>query len=236
MTEICKNIEAIREKIRIVQTDAGRETPVRLMAVTKFVDADRINEAIDLGGIREIGENRPQELCEKYDKLHLDGVKVHMIGSLQTNKVKYIIDKVDMIHSLDSERLAAEIDRQAEKHGKVMDCLIEVNIGKEENKGGVLPEDVLPFYEAVKAYPHLRICGLMTIAPFTEDEEQQRFWFSKTKEIFDRLSKLLPAGTTPVLSMGMSDSYPAAIACGSDIVRVGSAIFGSRPPKNMNNL
>ena len=233
MSNICENIETVRRKMREAEAAAGKTASTRLLAVTKFVDADRINEAIDLGGIREIGENRPQELCEKYEKLHLDGVKVHMIGSLQTNKVKYIIDKVDMIQSLDSLRLAGEIDRQAKKHEKVMDCLIEVNIGREENKGGVDPDEVLPFARAVLGeYPNIRLRGLMTIAPFTDDEEEQKKWFSATKEIYDALVRdVLPKDCAPILSMGMSDSFPAAICCGSDVVRVGSAIFGSRAPK-----
>ena len=233
------NITSLREKIAAAENASPYHKNVTLMAVTKTVDADRINHAIEVCVIRCIGENRVQELCDKYPLLHLDGVSVHLIGSLQSNKVKYIIDKVDMIHSLDSLSLAKEIDRQAKKHGKTMDCLIEINIGREESKGGIAPEEeeILRFYDTVTTdYPAVRIRGLMTIAPNTGDTSAYHRYFSETKALFDalcekRLSRV--AGMEPVLSMGMSGSYEEAILCGSDIVRVGSGIFGARqyPPK-----
>lgn len=220
--------------VRAALADACAASPyhqnVTLMAVTKTVSADRINHAIDACGIRCIGENRVQELCEKYPLLHLDGVSVHLIGSLQSNKVKYIIDKVDMIHALDSLSLAKEIDRQAEKHGKIMDCLIEINIGREESKGGILPEELFSFYDAVRAFPHVRVRGVMTIAPNTHDPDSYLRYFGETRRLFETLceTRLKETGVTPVLSMGMSDSFREAVLCGSDIVRVGSAIFGKR--------
>lgn len=221
---IAENIKEIRERMQRV----GADENTRLMAVTKYVDVDRINYAIDHCGIRLIGENRVQELTEKYDRLHLDGVEVHLIGTLQTNKVKYVIDKVDMIQSLDSLRLAQEIQKQAGAHGRVMDCLIEVNIGREANKGGVMPEELFDFWEQIRDFQNLRVCGLMTIAPFETSEAEQLKYFTQTKQLFDRLAALLPADVQPILSMGMSDSMEAAIRAGSDMIRIGTAIFGSR--------
>ncbi|MBE6658510.1 MAG: YggS family pyridoxal phosphate-dependent enzyme [Ruminococcaceae bacterium] len=235
--QIADNIRAVREKIEQSAAQSPYDKEVTLMAVTKTVDADRINYAIDSCGIRCIGENRVQELCEKYPLLHLDGVSVHLIGSLQSNKVKYIADKVDLIHSLDSLSLAKEIDRQAKKHSRVIDCLIEINIGREEAKGGIepTPDAILAFYDAVQCYENVRITGLMTIAPNcgTDDTARERYlaYFSETRRLFEQLCDQRLVSHTdlkPVLSMGMSGSYEAAILCGSDIVRVGSGIFGAR--------
>lgn len=224
-TYIAQNIQHVRNAMQ----QAGASDDTRLMAVTKFVDAQRINYAIDHCHIKLIGENRVQELLDKYDQLHLEGVSVHFIGSLQTNKVKYIIDKVDMIQSLDSLHLAQEIERQAEKHDKRMDCLIEVNIGGEENKGGVLPQNLFPLFEQVQKMPHIRVCGLMTIAPFVTEEDEQYMYFSQTRALFDRLRPMLSTSVSqPVLSMGMSDSLTAAIRAGSNMIRIGTAIFGAR--------
>ena len=236
--EIAENIRRIRDIIAQRQSQSPYHQQVTLMAVTKTVDAERINYAIDHCGIRCIGENRVQELCDKYPQLHLDGVSVHLIGSLQSNKVKYIADKVDLIHSLDSLSLAKEIDRQAKKHDRIIDCLIEINIGEEDAKGGIAPnlETVLAFYDAAAVYDNLRITGLMTIAPNcgTAPDAAERYtaYFSKTRALFEQLCALrLDAHpeVRPILSMGMSGSYEAAILCGSDIVRVGSGIFGARP-------
>ncbi len=234
---IAQNIEAVRAAIEDAQKASPYDKPVTLMAVTKTVDVDRINYAIDACGIRCIGENRVQELCEKYPHLHLDGVSVHLIGSLQSNKVKYIADKVDLIHSLDSLSLAKEIDRQAKKHDRIIDCLIEINIGREENKGGIEPDDdaVLAFYDAVSVYENIRVTGLMTIAPncAQDPDPDARYtaYFSETRRLFERLTAerlCRKPDLTPILSMGMSGSYRPAILCGADIVRVGSGIFGAR--------
>ncbi len=232
-TKISENIEQIRGALDNAQSASPYRQSVTLMAVTKTVGVDRINYAIDHCAIRCIGENRVQELCEKYPLLHLDGVSVHLIGTLQSNKVKYIIDKVDMIHSLDSHSLAKEIEKQAAKHGKIMDCLIEVNVGREEAKGGIFPEEVLSFFASLSAYEHVRVRGLMTIAPNTHVSASYMAYFSEVKDLFDALCKdeafLSRLGTdAPVLSMGMSGSYTEAIACGSHIVRIGSGIFGAR--------
>ena len=235
---IAENIKATRERIEAARAQSPYDREVTLMAVTKTVDVDRINYAIDHCGIRCIGENRVQELCDKYPLLHLDGVSVHLIGSLQSNKVKYIADKVDLIHSLDSLSLAKEIDRQAKKHNRVIDCLIEINIGREEAKGGIEPtaEAILAFYDEVSRFENVRITGLMTIAPNCSAEPDAHAhymaYFTETRRLYERLCRdrlSADPSVTPVLSMGMSGSYEAAILCGADIVRVGSGIFGARP-------
>ncbi|MBO5274848.1 MAG: YggS family pyridoxal phosphate-dependent enzyme [Clostridia bacterium] len=207
----------------------GANRQVTLLAATKTVPPEVINYAIDSLGITDIGENRVQELLDKYDALHLDNARLHFIGSLQTNKVKYIVDKVCMIHSVDSEKLALEIDRQARKHDIIMDVLIEVNIGREENKGGVMPEDVETLADKINELDGLRLCGMMTIAPKCGEKSEYFKYFDKTYQIFiDILQKKLHNINIPVLSMGMSDSYEEAIACGSNMIRVGSSIFGAR--------
>ena len=174
----------------------------------------------------KIGENRVQSLLEKYDALHRDGLDIHFIGSLQKNKVKYIIDKVSMIESLDSLPLAEEIERQAAKHEKVMDCLIEVNIGREAQKGGVLPEDVTDFAGKLAFFPHIRLCGIMTMAPKCDDPEDYRKYFRESYHIFiDICEKKLHNVDRHVLSMGMSRSFEAALAEGATLIRVGRAAF-----------
>lgn len=225
--EIAANIEEIRRK---TQASLGGATgQVTLLAATKTVPPEVINYAIDRCGITDIGENRVQELLDKYDTLHLEHARLHFIGSLQTNKVKYIIDKVCMIHSVDSAKLAVEIDRQAKKHGIVMDVLIEVNIGRETNKGGVMPENVEELADQINALGGLRLCGMMTIAPKCDKKDDYSKYFKKTYQIFiDNLQKKLHNIDIPVLSMGMSDSYEEAVACGSTMIRVGTGIFGAR--------
>ena len=228
-------LAAVRERLARAEAQSPYHQKVTLMAVTKTIDADRINHVLDEGGITDIGENRPQELCEKYPLLHLDGVRVHQIGTLQSNKVKYIIDKTALIHSLDSLTLAAEIEKQAAKRGITAECLVEINIGREENKGGILPEEsvLFPFYESAAEFPHVRIRGLMTIAPNTHDREAYLRYFGETRRLYEALrarylDAALPGDVSPVLSMGMSGSFEEAVLCGADIVRVGSAIFGER--------
>ena len=218
---------------------------VKLLAVTKTVPVEVINYAIDELGIDAIGENRVQELLSKYDSLHKPRsgkLEIHLIGSLQTNKVKYIIDKVDMIESVDSLKLAAEIDRQAKKHSLTMDILIEVNSGREEQKGGVNPDELLDFVEALKEFTSIRLRGLMTIAPRCEDRDDYLKYFGETRELFERIKSLkldfIDSDRFDTLSMGMSGSYPEAIRAGSTEIRLGSTIYGARiypePLKNEN--
>lgn len=218
-------MEDVRRRIRAC---AG-EREIRLCAATKTVPAEVINYAIDNLGLCEIGENRVQELLDKYDALHRDRIKLHFIGSLQTNKVKYIVGKVDLIHSLDSAALALEIDKRSGKLGITSDALIEINIGGEASKGGIAPEEVLDFYDSLAGFSHLRVCGIMAMAPKCVEKDEYRRYFEKTYQIFIDISrKRLHNIDSPILSMGMSDSFEQAIECGSNMVRIGSAIFGGR--------
>ena len=234
MESISERIAFYRERIETLRAQHHIEKPVELMAVTKFVTPERINEAIEQGGIRLIGENRPQELVRKYDALHLDGVRVHQIGTLQKNKVKYVLGRVCMIESLDSVALAAEIDRLAKNRGlSPIECLLEVNIGQEENKGGILPQELFSVYEQIAAFSHISVRGLMTITPFTADRAQRTAYFSQTEKLYERLCKdYLPPRTQPLLSMGMTESFEEAILCGADLVRIGTGIFGARTTAN----
>lgn len=223
-----RNIEVIRKNIDNAKARSGSTGEVTILAATKYADADRINYIHKNLGIDHIGENRVQHLLEHWDNIDKDGLNIHFIGSLQTNKVKYIIDKVCLIHSLDSDGLAKEIDRQAKKHGIVMDVLVEVNSGMEESKGGVAPCEVESFCLSLEKYEGVRIRGFMTMAPKGCTKEQYREYFTSTKEEcsrvwYDKLLKKEP----PLFSMGMSDSYEVAIECGSDIVRLGNIIFSN---------
>lgn len=218
--EICGNIKK-------AMSAAGRTDAVRLMAVTKTVSPDRINCAIGLG-VDLLGENRVQEFLDKRESYK--DAEIHFIGGLQTNKVKYIIDKVSMIHSVDSLRLAEEISRRAGRHGIVMDILAEVNIGGEDTKGGISPEDVREFCEGLLELPNIRLRGLMTIPPPDCPEE----YFSRMQKIFLDI-KARPLHNSneanflfDTLSMGMSGDYEKAVKYGSTIIRIGSGLFGYR--------
>ena len=200
---------------------SGRKADeVLLIAVTKLHSADEINEAID-AGITDIGENKVQEILDKYDRVK--SVRWHLIGHLQTNKVKYIIDKVDLIHSVDSMRLAQEIEKRASAAEKIMDILIQVNSAEEESKFGIGVDEAETLIKEIKdTCPHINIKGLMCIAPLEEDPEEARPFFRAVKEIFDRHKEF------SVLSMGMSNDFQVAIEEGSTAIRVGTAIFGNR--------
>lgn len=232
-----ERIESARAELDSLAQSAGH--PVKLLAVTKTVPVEVINYAIDELGIDAIGENRVQELLEKYDSLHSpDGKKleIHLIGSLQTNKVKYIADKVDMIESLDSLKLAAEIDRQCQKIGRKMDVLVEVNIGREPQKGGIMPEELEGFIAGLSDFKNLRLRGLMTIAPKSDDPDVYTKYFTETHRYFldlkERMTDKIDGNCFDVLSMGMSESFPEAVRCGSNEVRLGSSLFGRRNYQN----
>lgn len=237
-TLIAARLREARQEIKALSD--GRD--IKLLAVTKTVPVEVINYAIDELGIDAIGENRVQELLSKYDSLHnpkSGKLEIHLIGSLQTNKVKYIIDKVDMIESVDSLKLAAEIDRQAKKHSLAMDILIEVNIGREEQKGGIDPDELEAFCEALGEFSNLRLRGLMTIAPKCETKDEYLMFFNETRELFEGILEKelhnIAKDSFNVLSMGMSGSYPEAIRAGSTEVRLGSTLFGARAyPQNPN--
>ena len=220
------------EKIEIKENldrifDAVKNKNVTVVAATKTVDVERINYAIECG-LRHIGENRVNELLEKYDGYD-KRAKVHFIGQLQRNKVKYIIDKVSLIHSVDSIALADEIEKQAKKHDLVMDVLVEVNIGREESKGGVMPEELDEILAHISTLEHVNLRGLMTIGPKIENCENKSHFFSKMSEIFiDISTKNVDNSNMDILSMGMSSDYLEAVSCGSTMIRPGTALFGKR--------
>ena len=217
---IKSNIEQIFQEI------GDRKT--QLLAVTKTRTVDEINYAISCG-VRHIGENRVQELLEKYEHLNKEGVTIHLIGQLQTNKVKYIIDKVDLIHSVDSVRLAQEISKRAVKIGKVQDVLVEVNVGGELTKGGVAPEDLIPLLEEISKLPGILVQGLMCIPPIAVEKHQNREYFLKMNQfLVDIKAKKIDNINMDILSMGMSGDYEDAIEAGSTYIRVGRGIFGPR--------
>lgn len=220
-----RNLNAIRARADAAAATSPYGQSYELLLATKYATAEEINFAHSLG-VKKIGENRVQSLLEKYDKLDRDGLDIHFIGSLQKNKVKYIVDKVSMIESLDSLSLAEEIEKQAAKHEKVMDCLIEVNIGNEEAKGGVAPTDALDFAEKVLEFPHIRLRGIMTMAPKCTSNDEYRKYFRESYHIFiDICEKKLHNVDRSILSMGMSGSFEAALAEGANLIRVGRAAF-----------
>ncbi len=227
--EVAQNVRAIMQQVRDTALQAGRDpSEVQGMAVTKTVDPVLVNAAIG-AGITLLGENKAQELCAKYDSYHKDGVQIHFIGHLQTNKVRQIVDKVSMVESVDSVKLAREIDRHCAAIGKVMDVLLEVNIGREENKTGVFPELLPALLEEAGKLEHIRVRGLMTIPPVCETEEEVLQYFSQMRQLFiDIKQKKYDNISMEILSMGMSADYLAAVRCGSNIVRIGTAMFGQR--------
>lgn len=222
------NIISIKQNIDNIRKESNRQEDVNLMAVTKTVDVDKVLEAID-AGITDIGENKPQELARKYEIIG-DKVRYHLIGTLQTNKVKYIIDKAYMIHSLDRIALCEEIQKRAEKMDKNINCLVQVNISKEESKHGLEEESVIDFVKNVSAnYKNIHIKGLMTMAPFIDDDEEIRKVFKSLKNLSLKINDLnLPNVEMDTLSMGMSHDYKIAIEEGATIIRVGTSIFGQR--------
>lgn len=220
-------------KVRSGISAAADGRDVLLIGATKTVSAQIINYAAQECGLTDIGENRVQELVEKYPYLRTDLLRLHFIGRLQQNKVKYIIDKVCMIHSVDSVKLAREIDRCAKKKSLVMDVLIEINIGREESKGGVDPGDVLRFAEEISGFENIRLVGVMSVPPKTDSHDDCVRHFGQTREILTRLTDAgLVTTERPIMSAGMSDSYASAIACGANAVRIGTALFGKRMYKN----
>ncbi len=200
---------------------------ILLCAVTKTRTPEEINEAI-AAGITDIGENKVQEIVDKFDRVN--PVRWHLIGHLQTNKVKYIIDKVSMIHSVDSMKLALEIDKRAVAHNLTMDILLQVNSAKEESKFGIGTDETENLiHQILENCPNVRIKGLMCIAPLEEDPQDAAIYFRAVREQFNQFSKIKhPNLDFQVLSMGMSGDFEVAIAEGSNFIRVGTAIFGAR--------
>ena len=225
---ISENIENIRKNIDAACKRSGRDPKdVLLLAVSKTVDVDRIKVAVDCG-LNSLGENRVQEIMEKYEPMG-ENVKWHLIGHLQTNKVKYIIDKVELIHSVESIKLAEEINKQAKKHNLVMDVLVEVNMADEESKFGVKPEETESFIRELALMDNIRVRGLMTVAPHVENGEENRVYFRNMKQLLvDINAKNINNINMDILSMGMTGDYETAVEEGATIVRVGTGIFGKR--------
>ncbi len=223
---IDKNAEEVLNRINAAKSKSPYAQNVSVAAAVKYCEPQELRHLTEQTGIRLIGENRVQQLLEHYEYIDRENVDIHFIGSLQTNKVKYIIDKVSMIHSLDSLKLAAEIDKQAKKHGIVMDVLVEINCGREESKGGVMPEDVEAFCCEIMNFSSLNLRGCMTMAPKCEEKSDYLKYFGETYKLFlDIWRKIVHNNIEPVFSMGMSDSFEEAIECGSTIVRIGRSFF-----------
>lgn len=225
---ISENIKVIKEKIaRAAEKSGRRGEDILLLAVTKTIDIDRIRMAVDCG-LTELGENKVQEITDKYDALERD-VKWHMIGHLQTNKVKYIIDKVKLIHSVDSLKLAEEINKRAAAAGIVMDILAEINVAGEDSKFGITCDSAEETVREMSLMKNIRVRGLMTVAPNVENGEENRPVFRKLKQLLvDINSKNIDNVNMDILSMGMTGDYETAIEEGATIVRIGTGIFGPR--------
>ena len=228
MQTIQENIQAVEAKIAAAAERSGRKREdILLLAVSKTKPVEVIREATDCG-LTSLGENKVQEIMDKYEPMG-KGIHWHLIGHLQTNKVKYIIDKVDMIHSVDSLRLAEEINKRAAAKNVVMQILVEVNMADEESKFGVKPEDTEALLSALSKLEHIKVKGLMTVAPFVEKPEENRIYFRKMRELLvDMNNKKIHNIHMDELSMGMTGDYEVAIEEGATIVRVGTGIFGER--------
>ena len=225
---ILENINEVKANIETACKNCGRSLEeVTLIAVSKTKPISLLEEAYQTG-CRHFGENKVQELCDKYEVMEKD-IQWHMIGHLQTNKVKYLIGKTCLIHSVDSYKLACEIEKQAEKHDCIMDILIEVNIANEETKFGLAKEEVIELVKQVSLLPHVRVKGLMTVAPYVEDSEENRLYFRNIKQLsVDIDNQNIDNVCMDVLSMGMTGDYMVAIEEGATLVRVGTGIFGER--------
>ena len=226
---IAENVAAVRESIRAAAVAADRDpSEITLCAATKMNDSDKVRQAI-AAGVTVCGENRVQELVQKQAENAYEGAQVHFIGHLQTNKLRQVVGKVDLIQSVDREKLLLAINDEAAKQGIVQDILLQVNIGYEPQKGGFLPEEMLRVAETVSHLPAVRVLGLMAIPPVCQESTENHKFFQKMREIgVDIMRKKYDNVRVDIMSMGMSGDYAEAIACGSTMVRVGTAIFGAR--------
>lgn len=225
---ITENLEQVRKNIDEACRMAGRDPKeVTLIAVSKTKPVSMLKEAYDAGA-RCFGENKVQEIMDKHPQLPED-IQWHMIGHLQRNKVKYIVDKVSMLHSVDSLRLAQTIEQEAAKHNVCVPVLLEVNVAQEESKFGLKMDEVLPLIETIADFPHIKVQGLMTIAPYVENAEDNRDFFRQLKKLsVDIEAKNINNVSMSVLSMGMTGDYQVAVQEGATMVRVGTGIFGER--------
>lgn len=224
LSYIAKNLSEVTARIADATARAGREDAPLMLAAVKYASAEELDALLACGAL-DVGENRVQQLQEHWPLFERHGARVHFIGSLQTNKVKYIIDKVCMIHSVDSLRLAAEIERRAAAKDIVMDVLLEINGAREEAKSGAMPEDAETLCREILQMPHLRLRGFMTMGPVFGSDEEYRAYFASVKATGDAVWRLLSLDGAPLYSMGMSESYAPAIAAGADMVRVGRRLF-----------
>lgn len=234
MSDIKENIEQINKRIESAAVKSGRtRKDITFIVVSKTIDVPHIKEAVETGE-NNLGENKVQEIMDKYEPMG-NGIKWHLIGHLQTNKVKYIIDKVEMIHSVDSVKLAEEISKRAVQKGITAKILLEINIANEESKFGIRPEDTEKVILEIAKFPNITIKGLMTVAPFVENAEENRVYFKEMKQLLvDINSKKIDNVFMDVLSMGMTGDYEVAVEEGATMVRVGTGVFGARlyPAKN----
>jgi len=224
--KIKNNLEIINEKIKKAALKVNRNPQeIKLVAVTKTATIEQVKEAIS-AGVKIIGENKVQEAKEKYQILTAD-IEWHLVGHLQTNKVKYAIEIFDLIHSVDSIKLAKEIDRRSLQFGMITNVLVEVNVSGEETKYGIKPEEVEPFLKEISEFSRIKVRGLMTIAPIAEDKEEVRPYFRKLGELSKEIkSKNIKNVRMDYLSMGMTEDFEVAIEEGANMVRIGRGIFG----------
>lgn len=227
-TMLCENLKKVEDNVDAACRKAGRSIDeVTLIAVSKTKPVEMLSTIYNQG-IRDFGENKVQEMCDKMEQLPSD-IRWHMIGHLQTNKVKYIVGHTTLIHSVDSLHLAKEIEKQAEKKDVTVDILVEVNIAEEESKFGIHKEETYELVRQIAALPHVHICGLMTIAPYVENPEDNRMYFRGIRQLsVDIAEQNIDNVDMDVLSMGMTGDYMVAIEEGATMVRVGTGIFGER--------
>lgn len=224
---VSSNIDDVRQRLTNAAEEVGKNPKdIILVGVSKTQSIEKIREAIS-SGIDTFGENKVQELMEKYDKA--SDVKWHFIGHLQRNKVKYIIDKVEMIHSLDNIELASEIDKRAAKINRIVPVLIQINIGKEESKSGIYEEDMAEFTSNLKEFKNIVVSGIMTIPPASDNKEHTRKYFRRMREIFEQYKNCLYINFDfKYISMGMTEDFEVAVQEGANIIRIGTGIFGER--------
>ena len=221
-----RNVRDVRRRIEEAKSLSGRDEPVTLMAAIKSAEVEEVLYLHRELGITCVGENRVQQLLERYEALRDAGIEIHFIGTLQTNKVKYIVDKVSMIHSLDSLKLAREINRLCVARGLTMDVLVEINSGEEENKSGLSPCEAEAFCLALGEFSALKLRGFMTMAPKCDKKDDYRKFFAQTYQlVLDIWTKKLHNIDRPIISMGMSGSFEEAVAEGANLVRVGRTLF-----------
>lgn len=234
---ISENVQSIRRQLTEAAIAAGRDPKsILLCAATKMNDAEAVRQAV-AAGVDCCGENRVQELTQKLSENAYVGAPVHFIGHLQTNKVKQVVGKVDLIQSVDSEHLLQAIDKEAAKQGLVQDILLEVNIGEEASKSGFSAEDILPFLDKITNYSNVRVRGLMAIPPISENSGGNLRFFQKMNEIYvDIQRKKYDNVEVDCLSMGMSGDFADAIAAGSTMIRIGTAIFGARDYTKLHQI